>query len=127
MMKFLADLPSPNLTIPPQSPTGSTGAVNFSNLRQFFPSGGVIDLKSDLTIGEILTHALNYIFVIAGLILLFMLISGGFKMITGASNPKAKESASKTITSAFIGFIVIFLAYWLVQIVEIVLGISILK
>lgn len=125
-MKLLAGLPSPGLTIPPQSPT--VGIVDFEKLRgSAFPTAGVIDLKTSLTIGEIISKSLIYLFVIAGLILLFMLIYGGFQMMLGATNPKTKESASQTITNAILGFIILFISYWLVQILEIILGISILK
>jgi len=47
--------------------------------------------------------------------------------MTGANDPKAKESAGKSITNAVVGFFILFVSYWVIQIVEVVLGISILK
>jgi hypothetical protein len=58
-------------------------------------------------------------FVIAGMILLFYFILGGIGMISGAgkSDPKAAEQAKATITSAVIGFVVVFTAYWIVKLI----------
>jgi len=78
------------------------------------------------TIGDILSALLPYIYVLAGLILFVYLIIGGFGLLTSAGDPKAVESAKGKITSAIIGFIIIFISYWLVQILEIVFGIEIL-
>jgi len=123
-MTLIASIPPPQLTIPPQNPT--PGLINFYKLRLAFPYGSLLS-RSDLTIGEIISKALVYLFIITGLILLFFLISGGFQLMFGAANPKAKEGASKTITNAILGFIVLFVSYWLVQIIEVIFGISILK
>lgn len=100
--------------------------IDFNKLRQAFPAGS-LPAMPDLTLGLIISRAVNYLFVIAGLILLLFLILGGFQLMIGAADPKAKEGASKTITNAIVGFIILFVSYWLVQIIEVVFGISILK
>ena len=41
----------------------------------------------DPTIGSILTNLLPYLYVIAGLILLVMLVTGGLGLMTAAGNP----------------------------------------
>jgi hypothetical protein len=56
-----------------------------------------------------------------------MLLAGGFTMLSSASNPEAADKGKQQITTALIGFIIIFAAYWIVQIVEIVLGVNIFK
>ena len=65
---------------------------------------------------------------IAGIILLFLLISGGIGIIVGAgkSDPKAVETGKKAATSALIGFIVVFAAYWIVKLIESILGVSLI-
>lgn len=123
--------PTIYLPIIPKSPTfaplaSPTPIINFNKLRLAFLAGSLL-ADPNLSIGLIISKAFTYIFVIAGLLLLFLLISGGFQMMFGAADPKGKEAASKKISDAFIGFIIIFVAYWLVQIVEVILGISILK
>ncbi|MGB9911507.1 MAG: hypothetical protein ACPLKP_02775 [Microgenomates group bacterium] len=85
-----------------------------------------IDLsKTDLTLGEIISALLPYLFIIAGLILFGMLIWGGFELLTSGGNPETTKKAQGRITSALIGFLIIFLAYWLTQILEVILGITI--
>ena len=44
-------------------------------------------------------------------------------MLSGG-DPKATESAKQKITNAVIGFVIIFVAYWLVQLLGMVLGIA---
>lgn len=44
--------------------------------------------------------------------------------MTARGDPKAVAAAQARITTALVGFIIIFAAYWLVQIVGSVLGIG---
>ncbi len=107
---------------------GADSELNIYDLKSLtFPTKGAIDLKGDLNLGEIISEGLKVVYVLAGIILLVYLIMAGFQMMTGANDPKAKESAGKSITNAVIGFFILFVSYWVIQIVEVVLGISILK
>lgn len=74
----------------------------------------------------IISYILPYLMTFAGLILFVMLLWGGFEMLTGAANPKSQEAGKARMTAAIVGFLILFAAYWLAQIVERVLGISIL-
>ncbi len=66
---------------------------------------------------------------IAGIILLFILIGGGIAMIKGAgkSDPKTMEQGKQAATSALIGFIVVFSAYWIVKLIESITGLSLIS
>ena len=78
-------------------------------------------------LGSIVSTLLGqYIFFFAGLILLFMLIMGGFQMLTSAGDPEKVKAGQGKITTGLIGFLIIFVAYWLMQIIEVVLGFTIL-
>jgi len=95
------------------------------------PGGEVINNPKDFNpkftdLGSIITQLLPYILVLAGLILFILLIIGGFGLLTSGGSPDKVKSAQGKITSAVIGFVIIFISYWLVRILEIVLGISIL-
>jgi hypothetical protein len=70
-------------------------------------------------ISSLVSLFLKLSFVIAGLILLFYFILGGIGMISaaGKSDPKTAEQAKATITSAVIGFVVVFTAYWIVKLI----------
>jgi len=102
--------------------------VDFNKIRQFLKpaSKSRVDLsKPDLTLGEIISNLLPYIFSIAGLILFVFLIMGGFELLTSGGNPEKAKKAQERITSALIGFLIIFLAYWITQLLEVIFGIQI--
>ncbi len=77
-------------------------------------------------IASLITLFLNIIFAIAGIILLFFFIMGGIGMIgsAGKNDPQKAEQAKKTITSAVIGFIIVFVSYWIVQLIGTLFGIT---
>ena len=66
---------------------------------------------------------------IAGIIFLALILIGGLGMIIGAGNNDAKkaESSKKTLTSAIIGFVVVFCAYFIIQIIQVLTGAKILN
>lgn len=78
-----------------------------------------------LYVSAIITGAIS----VAGIILLFLLISGGIGMIAGAgkSDPQTVEKGKKAATSALIGFIVVFSAYWIVKLIETITGLSLIS
>jgi hypothetical protein len=107
-------------------PTGGvqpSTAVNFTDLQTIFPVGSILK-DGNLSIGQIITKFLPYLFVIAGLMLLTYLIMGGFGLMTSGGDPKRVQSAQGKITSALIGFFIIFVAYWITQILQSVFGLS---
>ena len=42
----------------------------------------------------------------------------------GSSNPEGAEKAKKAATSALVGFVVIFVAYWIIRVIEEITGIK---
>ena len=79
------------------------------------------------TIPEIINKLVPIAITLAGFVLFLMLIAGGFQMLTSAGNPKAADAGKQRLTNALLGFLIIFMAYWLVQIVQIILGVNILN
>ena len=75
---------------------------------------------------DIVNSLVQYLFVIAGLILLFLLIFGGFELMTSAGDPEKIKKAQAKITSAIVGFLIIFLSYWIAQALGIMLGFNLL-
>lgn len=73
-------------------------------------------------VSAIITGAIS----IAGVILLFILVMGGLGMIMGAGNdnPEKIEKGKNAATSALIGFIVVFMAYWIVKLIESITGLD---
>jgi hypothetical protein len=80
-------------------------------------------------IGSLVTVILRNSLTIAGVILLVLLISGGLMFIIGAGSDDSKKAAQgqALITDALIGFAVVLLAYFIVQIVEVITGLKILN
>lgn len=63
------------------------------------------------------------LYMLTGVILLFFLISGGVGMIINAGNADKLKQSSQTLTSAVVGYLIMFAAYWIVRIVETVFGV----
>lgn len=78
----------------------------------------------DITLGSIIARAIPFVFAFAGIGLLLMLLASGFSFLTSAGDAKKLESARQRLTYAIIGFIVIFTAYWVVQLVGIAFGLE---
>lgn len=70
--------------------------------------------------------ALLPILISAGFLIVFvMLIWGSIEIMLGASDPKSAESGKKRITSAIIGFLILFASYWIGQLLQLIFGINI--
>jgi len=80
---------------------------------------GIATLQGLEGIFENLIGALLFI---AGIILFFMLITGGFKYITSSGDPKKLESARNTITYAVIGLVVAALSYIVLYMISQITG-----
>jgi len=97
------------------------------DIGQSFKLGniGIASKRGYTSINEFISVILPNIYILAGIILFVLIIAGGFTVITSAGNPDKQNKGGKAITGAIIGFMVIFISYWLIQIVEYVFGIKI--
>lgn len=77
------------------------------------------------TTGSLVTNILNVAFVASGVIILFMFVYAGIMMIAGAGSGKSEnsEKAKQAATYAAVGFAIIFVAYWLIKLIELLTGI----
>ena len=80
------------------------------------------------SISPLISSLLKNSLVIAGIIFLFLLVFGGIMFIASAGSGDSKKSgqAQSAITSALIGFAVIFGAYFIIQIITVLTGVHIL-
>jgi len=116
-------LPLGNLLL--NQSTGATllnqfGAGGFTLPSLFIPSGG-LGIRNFIT--KILPNAL----IIASLILLAIILLGGLNMAISAGNPEAQQKSKDAVTNAALGFLLVIAAYWIVQIIQVVTGVAILK
>lgn len=95
-------------------------AINFDELIQKAELNKSGKYPTDL--GNLVSSLLELAFPIAGIILLLLLLAGGFSLMTSAGDPKAMQAAKGRITSALIGFVIIFAAYWITQLIGLILG-----
>ena len=77
------------------------------------------------TIGNLISVVSQAAFALAGVIFIFLLVFGGISMIAGAGNqnPEQTGKGRQAVTSAVIGLVVVFAAYWIVRLIEEILGV----
>ena len=76
--------------------------------------------------GNLVSTILSNVLILSSIILFFIFLLGGYTIISSQGNPEKTEKGKQSITSAIIGFVIIFTSYWIIQIIEIVSGITIL-
>jgi hypothetical protein len=77
--------------------------------------------------GSLINNILPNVYIAGGVIIFFMILFGGFTIIANAGNKDKIADGTKTITSAIIGLLVLFGSYWIIQIIQVVTGVSILN
>ena len=75
-------------------------------------------------VGGLIGKTLPYIFGVAGIGLVVYLVLGGLQMMTSRGDPKAMQSAQAKITNALIGFVIIIIAFFIVQLLGQLLGLQ---
>ena len=93
----------------------------------FFGHGSGNPLLSLAGVGTLVNSLVNNIFVIAGVVLLFVIIYAGTAMVTGAGDPQSFERAKSILTAGIIGFVLVIAAWLIVRIVETSTGVTILS
>ncbi len=93
---------------------------------QLFGGATIHPLTDIKGVGNLVSLFLNIAFMVAGLVLLIFIIIGGIGLIgsAGNSNPENMEKAKKTLTSAILGFVIVFASYWIVKLIAQLLGLQ---
>lgn len=78
------------------------------------------------SIGNLVSLLLSNASVIAGVLFLIFVIIAGYSMMynAGSGDPQKFAKGKDIITWAFVGFLIIFGAYWIIQIIQMVLGLQ---
>ena len=76
------------------------------------------------SLGSLVSVIVSSAIVVAGVIMLFLFVGGGLSMIAGAGNndPRSTAQGKQAVTMAVIGFLIVFTAYWIVRIIELMTG-----
>ena len=95
--------------------------------KEFFGQGSSFPTTLE-EVGPLVSRFINIAFIAAGVILLIFFIMGGIGLISGAGseNPEQLAKGKQTVISALIGFVVVFAAYWIVQLIQVITGVNIL-
>lgn len=113
-------IPAP--PVPP--PAQNTSATK--ELMENISGEDGLNIDTQMTIGDILSKLIPYLYVFGGLVLFVMIVWGGFEMLTGAADTKAQEAGKQRITAAAIGFVLLFISYWLVQVLQVIFKFKVL-
>lgn len=81
------------------------------------------------TVSPLISTILKDAIIVAGIIFLALLIFGGISFIMNAGSGDSKKSAQSkaAITNALIGFAIVIMAYTIIKVIEVILGINILN
>ncbi len=78
-------------------------------------------------VGSLINNILPNIYIAGGVVIFFMIVIGGFSIVSNAGNKDKVADGSKIITSAIIGLLVLFASYWIIQIIQVITGVNILR
>jgi len=93
---------------------------NGVNIGDFLPFA-----KKFETIGGLISVLLDWVFMIAGVLVFLFLLWGGIQYIFSQGNPKEVQNAQRRMTYAIIGLAVLILAFLVLQAIEAWTGIPI--
>ena len=102
--------------------------INHTYLAQSLNFGnqtiqGPLDKSVD-SLGKIITKTLGFIMPMAGIVLLFVLISGGYDYMMSQGNADKIKSAQAKITSGIIGFILLIVSFLITRLIAVIFGLG---
>jgi hypothetical protein len=125
LISFFLIQSSPNFSFfNPKAVFAETGDIDVDLSQSLVLSDGQSLSAVFDTPASMVNLLIRVIFVGVGLILFAMIVIAGLSMIAGGTT-ESKDKAKTTMTSALIGFIVIFAAYWILQIIQTLTGANI--
>lgn len=85
-------------------------------------------IKDPTQIGNIVSAVVANLNILAGIVLMALLMWGGFQILQGAGSQDQEkvERGRKIITGGIVGFLIIFASYWIIQMIEAITGVTIL-
>ncbi len=94
-------------------------SLNFGNQTIKGPLDSSVD-----SLGKIITKTLSFVMPMAGIVLLFVLISGGYDYMMSQGNADKIKSAQAKITSGIIGFILLIVSFLAVRLIAVIFGLG---
>jgi len=75
-------------------------------------------------IGQLTSRVLSFLLPLAGIVLLFVFIWGGYDYMMSQGNPEKVKGAQAKITSGIIGLILLVASYLLVRVISTIFGLG---
>jgi hypothetical protein len=98
--------------------------VDFTNLSGLRGPNNSYVTYPLVKLAAIVESAVPFIFTFAAMLLLVYLIFGGLQLMLSRGDPKATQGAKSHISNALIGFVIVFISYWVVQLFGLILGLN---
>lgn len=91
-----------------------------SNIGDSFGS----PIGQSASLGEFVGNLLSVAITIAGVLMVFLFIGGGLMVVVSAGSNDAQGAAKgkQAITWAIAGFALVFTAFWIIRIIELITG-----
>ncbi len=103
-----------------------TFQIVIPSYEDIVPPGGQLGLSKGVTLGGIITNLLPHLFILAGILMLLMILWGGIHLMIAQGDPEGIREGKAKVMYGIIGFFVVFVSYFVVQIIEQVFKIPIL-
>lgn len=101
-------------------------AEEFKYVDQFLLKTGGPTVESRYSdVATVVNTVVQPVFIIAGIIFFATIVINGARMAISPGNKQTLESAKKYITYSLVGFVIVFCAFWIVQLVGIITGIDV--
>jgi len=103
-------------------------AINIKNY--YFNTTHANAAKIGNSPGDLISILIPNAILVAGLIFLFMILFAGFKMVVGAGKDQNAQDAAKAknaLTWSVVGFLIVVLGYFILQLIGAMLGINFIQ
>jgi len=90
------------------------------------PGEGFEDI-ANITVGSILSGAIQLVLIVAALVFFFLLIIGGIRWMTAGGDKEKAGAARGQLTSALVGLAIVFAAWAIIRLIEVLFGVSIIS
>jgi TRAP-type C4-dicarboxylate transport system permease small subunit len=76
------------------------------------------------SLAGLINKVMNFLIPLAAIILLLVLILGGYDYMMSQGNPEKVKSAQAKLTTAIVGFILLLISYMLVRVIAFIFGLG---
>lgn len=75
-------------------------------------------------VGDLITKIMEFLIPMAGIILLIVIIWGGYDFMMSQGTPEKLKGAQAKITTGIIGFVLLAVSFLLVKLVQVIFGLN---